>query len=82
MNLAEFMALSLKSSGFTDDIDLIIPVPLHPSKKRIRGFNQSDCISTGIADVTGIPVDTGSLARTTGISYTNKTIEVRKMDKC
>jgi ComF family protein len=63
--LGRVYGLSLKSSGFTADIDLIIPVPLHPTKKRIRGFNQSDTISMGIADVTGLPVDTISLARIT-----------------
>ena len=63
--LGRIYGLSLKSSGFTSDIDLIIPVPLHPSKKRIRGFNQSDLISTGLADVTGLPVDINSLARIT-----------------
>jgi len=57
---------SLRSSGFMDDIDLIVPVPLHPSKKRQRGFNQSDLISAGIADATGIPMDPGLLVRTTG----------------
>jgi ComF family protein len=54
---------SLKSSGFTDGIDLIIPVPLHPSKMRKRGFNQSEIISEGISDATGIPVDKTSLVR-------------------
>jgi ComF family protein len=57
---------SLRSSGFMDDIDLIVPVPLHPSKKRQRGFNQSDLISAGIADATGIPMDPGLLVRKTG----------------
>ncbi len=33
MSLAEYMAQSLKSSGFINDIDMIIPVPLHPVKK-------------------------------------------------
>ena len=63
--LGKIYGLSLKSSGFTDDIDLIIPVPLHPSKKRIRGFNQSELISAGISEVTGIEVDATSLSRTT-----------------
>ncbi len=63
--LGRIYALSLKSSGFTSDIDLIIPVPLHPAKKRIRGFNQSDIISEGLAAVTGLIVDTTSLIRTT-----------------
>jgi len=62
--LGRIYGLSLKASGFTDDIDLIIPVPLHPSKKRIRGFNQSETISMGIADVAHLPLDVKSLART------------------
>ncbi len=59
------MPVHLKSSGFLDDIDMIIPVPLHPSKKRQRGFNQSDVISQGISEVSGIPVDTKLLVRKT-----------------
>ena len=62
--LGRIYGLSLKDSGFIDDIDLIIPVPLHPSKKRIRGFNQSETISLGIADVANLPMDVKSLART------------------
>jgi len=63
--LGRIYGLSLETSGFTSDIDLIIPVPLHPAKKRIRGFNQSETISLGIADVVNLPVDVKSLARTT-----------------
>jgi ComF family protein len=62
--LGRIYGLSLKSTGFTTGMDLIIPVPLHPSKIRTRGFNQSDTISMGIAEVTGLPVDTNSLVRT------------------
>lgn|SRR5450759_2730067 len=63
--LGRIYGKSLKASGFVTDIDLIIPVPLHPSKKRVRGFNQSDYISNGIGDATGLPVNTTSLARIT-----------------
>jgi ComF family protein len=63
--LGRIYGLSLKSSGFTNGIDLIIPVPLHPSKKRRRGFNQSEVISSGISEVTGVPLDIQSLIRTT-----------------
>ncbi len=47
------------------DIDLILPVPLHASKKRVRGFNQSETISTGIGEVTDLPVSIVSLVRIT-----------------
>jgi len=61
--LGRIYAVSLKSSGFTADVDVIMPVPLHPSKRRIRGFNQSEYISAGVSDVTGLPVNTESLVR-------------------
>lgn len=62
--LGRIYGLSLRSSGFTDGIDLIIPVPLHQLKERIRGFNQSEIISMGIAEATSLPVDTRALVRT------------------
>jgi ComF family protein len=61
--LGRIYGLSLKSSGFTADIDIIMPVPLHPSKKRGRGFNQSEYIASGIANAAGLPVNTNSLVR-------------------
>jgi len=54
---------SLAGSDFLSGIDVIVPVPLHPSKERIRGFNQSDIISKGISDATGIPVNSRILHR-------------------
>lgn len=53
----------LNGSCFCSCIDIIIPVPLHQSKKRKRGFNQSELIGSGISDVTGILMDCSSLVR-------------------
>jgi ComF family protein len=47
----------IASSGFSDGFDLIIPVPLHPARLRIRGYNQSDEWARGLSDATGIPND-------------------------
>ena len=44
-------------------ITQIIPVPLHPSRKRKRGYNQAEWIAKGISDVLQIPVDTHTLYR-------------------
>jgi ComF family protein len=62
--LGRIYGLSLEKAGFMSDIDMIIPVPLHPDKMRIRGFNQSEIISLGIASSSQLPVDTKSLGRT------------------
>jgi ComF family protein len=70
--MGRIYGLSLKDSGFTADIDVIIPVPLHPSKKRVRGFNQSELISSGISDVSLLPVDFSSLARISGSATQTK----------
>lgn len=45
-------------------VDCIMPVPLHPRKKRKRGYNQSEWIAKGIHSVLNIPIDTSSLIRT------------------
>ncbi len=47
---------SLKRDGFTEGVDIIVPVPLHPVRLRQRGFNQSDAIASGISEATGVPV--------------------------
>jgi ComF family protein len=53
----------LKSSDFLDGIDLIIPVPLHASKRRKRGYNQCDLIADGLSQSTGIPSEKSLLVR-------------------
>ncbi len=45
--------------------DMIIPVPLHPRKRRKRGFNQAEIIADGISDIMKIPVKTNILKRST-----------------
>jgi ComF family protein len=61
--LGKIYGNNLKCSDFLTDIDLIIPVPLHPSRQKKRGFNQSEVISKGIAEVTGLIIDCDSLRR-------------------
>lgn len=53
----------LKESDFMSGIDLMIPVPLHPSRLRSRGYNQSDYISQGLSEATRVPVATDLLRR-------------------
>lgn len=61
--MGRFMAAELSATGFFSDVDVIVPVPLHPRKQKMRGYNQSECIACGVSAVTGIPVDTASVAR-------------------
>ena len=47
-------------------IDFIVPVPIHPAKLTARGFNQSERIARGISQATGIPVLAHALKRVGG----------------
>ncbi|MBQ8640328.1 MAG: ComF family protein [Lachnospiraceae bacterium] len=44
-------------------IECLVPIPLHPSKKRRRGFNQAEEIAVRLADVWGIPIERRMLRR-------------------
>lgn len=43
--------------------DALVPVPVHPSKKRSRGYNQSELIARELSKCSGIPLNTGLIRR-------------------
>jgi ComF family protein len=62
--LGEQLGKMLLDSNRFKSIDQIIPVPLHPNKLKIRGYNQAEKIADGIANILNIEVNTSSLIRT------------------
>lgn len=46
------------------DVDAFIPVPLHPKKAFIRGYNQSEMLAKGICDAVNKKMDTSTIRRT------------------
>lgn len=52
-----------KELDFFKTVDIIVPIPLHKSKLRFRGFNQSALIAQGLATSLGVVLDTQSLIR-------------------
>ena len=49
-------ATEIKSAGFFDGIDGIVPVPLAKKRQRQRGYNQSEEIAQGVSEITGLPI--------------------------
>ena len=43
--------------------DVLVPVPVHPSRKRARGFNQGEVLAVCLEKRLGIPVGSGMLIR-------------------
>jgi len=51
------------NSTFFDDIDIIVPIPLHWLRQMKRGYNQSHFVAKGIKRETGIPICTKAIKR-------------------
>ncbi len=43
--------------------DVIIPVPMHAEKKKVRGYNQAELLAKETADIFGIRMDADALVR-------------------
>lgn len=54
--MGRIMAQEHLRTGFFDTIDAIQPIPLHPNRQSKRGYNQSERLAQGIAEVTGLPI--------------------------
>lgn len=51
----------------------IVPVPIHPIRRRLRGYNQSELLAKHLARLTGKPAVCDSLAR---VVYTRPQVEL------
>ncbi|MFU8812044.1 MAG: ComF family protein [Balneolaceae bacterium] len=58
-NLPNSVLNPIEESGRTV---YLLPVPLHPSKQRKRGYNQAGAIAEGIAEITGWELTPSELA--------------------
>lgn len=53
----------LKSSDLYKDVDLVMPVPLHPKRLKKRGYNQSESFAQGLAKGMGAKCASDNLCR-------------------
>ncbi len=51
------------ASGLPDDIDALLPMPLHWRRQALRGFNQAAEIARGVRALTGLPFVTNVIRR-------------------
>jgi ComF family protein len=61
--LGQLLGDELADSPYFNSVEVVIPVPLHPRKKRMRGYNQSEMIAEGICRVLHARLDTTTLYR-------------------
>lgn len=53
----------LRDGGLYDDVDVVVPIPLHFKKLLRRGYNQAAYIAQGMASVMNVRVDRRSVVR-------------------
>lgn len=61
--LGQIAGKQLAGAQLYQDIEVIIPVPLHKQKLKQRGYNQSACFADGLADKMTAVVLIGNLVR-------------------
>lgn len=61
--LGRQLGKELAASGRFDEVDVLVPIPLHPMKQLRRGYNQSELICKGIAATFPRPICTSALKR-------------------
>jgi len=66
--LGRRIALCEDLSPGLSELDVLIPVPLHPARQRERGYNQSLLLAQGISIVMGIPIENNILKRSRATS--------------
>ncbi len=63
--VGKLLGHDLKEKGLMQQIEVVVPVPLHPKKQRIRGYNQSEQIAKGIAEAMQNKYSVNNLIRNT-----------------
>lgn len=53
----------LRESAFFKTVEVIVPVPLHPRKERLRGYNQSEVFAQGLSEAMELPMLGKALVR-------------------
>lgn len=78
VRIGEIIGAELKMAGFFDGADMIVPVPMHWTKKVRRGYNQTEYIAEGLSAATGLPATDAVEATRSHRTQTAMTLEERQ----
>lgn len=78
--LGQIYGSQLMDTEIYKNIDLIIPIPLHQSKLKKRGFNQAECFAKGLAESMQKKMDTKSLIRQVETSTQTKKTRYKRWE--
>jgi ComF family protein len=73
VSLGRVYGNDLLNAGFKNQFDLIVPVPLHTSRKAMRGYNQSYEFAKGLSEALEVPIGNCIVRVAKTQTQTNKT---------
>lgn len=76
--LGNYYANLLKANSILDDVDLLIPIPLHKNKLKQRGYNQSECFAEGLSEIFERPMLNNCILR---LSETSTQTKKKKFER-
>lgn len=78
--LGRIFATDISSSPGFNSVEVIIPVPLHWSKLKTRGFNQSEIIARAMAGILNARVETDVLLRPFATDTQTKKSRIQRVE--
>lgn len=78
VKMGRHLAARLKNNPLVPHFDVIIPVPLHQARERLRGYNQSAMFARGISEIMDVPVRTDCVMR---IMATSSQTRKKRMER-
>jgi ComF family protein len=78
--LGKYLGLNIKESPYFNNIDYVVPVPLHPKKLKKRGYNQSAWIGKGIAEKLETSLDEKTLIRNVNTETQTKKTKIERWE--
>ena len=61
--MGEWLGRELRDSGNFEEVDLVVPIPLHYGRRLRRGYNQSEQLALGVAREMGVKYEFRSVRR-------------------
>ena len=86
--LSPLLAQTFMNSWEREEIDMVVPVPLHPKRRRERGFNQAVLLARGLIRLIGLPLSEAALVRArntppqVGLTDAERRHNVRQAFRC
>jgi ComF family protein len=86
--LAPLLASTFLESWHPEDVDLVVPIPLHPKRRRMRGYNQAALLANALGRILGLPCSERALQRVlatppqVGLSDADRARNVKHAFRC